>query len=88
MLWRLIGEVDDDDPNSIFTVETIDAKHYFDASGTYRFNDNYAVTFGIDNLLDDDPPLVGNGNNEQANTWPASYDVYGRSYFLRASATF
>jgi outer membrane receptor protein involved in Fe transport len=88
LLWRLIGEVDDDDPNSIFTVETIDSQHYFDASGSYRFTDNYMVTFGIDNLLDDDPPIVGNGNNEQANTWPASYDVYGRTYFLRASATF
>jgi len=88
LLWRQVGEVNDDDPANTFTVEKIDGQAYFDASGTYRFSDNYAVTFGIDNLLDEEPPIVGNGNNEQANTWPATYDVYGRTYFLRASADF
>ena len=88
LLWRMIGEVTDDDPNNTYTVETIDSQSYFDASGSYRFSDNYTVTFGIDNLLDDEPPIVGNGNNEQANTWPATYDVFGRTFFLRASAEF
>ena len=59
-----------------------------DVSGSYRFTDNYTLTLGIDNLLDEEPPIVGNGNNEQANTWPATYDVFGRTFFIRASAEF
>ncbi len=27
-------------------------------------------------------------NQEQANTYPATYDVFGRTYFLRMSADF
>ncbi len=87
LLWRLVGEVKDDDDDTTYFVEKIDPTHYFDASGTYRFSDNYAVTFGIDNLLDEEPPILGD-NQEQANTWPATYDVFGRTFFVRASAEF
>ena len=85
--WRYIGEVDDDDPDTNYTVENIDGQHYFDFAGTYRFNDNYSVTLGIDNLTDEDPPILGD-NQEQANTYPATYDVFGRTYFLRGSVDF
>ena len=87
LLWRMVGEVDDDDPGTTYTIESISAQHYFDASGTYRFNDNFALTIGIDNLADETPPILGD-NQEQANTWPATYDVFGRTWFLRASADF
>ena len=87
LLWRQVGEVTDDDPGTTYSVETIDSQAYFDASGTYRFTDSYAVTFGIDNLLDEEPPILGD-NQEQANTWPATYDVFGRTFFLRATAEF
>jgi iron complex outermembrane receptor protein len=87
LLWRQIGKVNDGEPDIDYTVEKIDATAYFDASGTYRFNDNYSITVGIDNLLDESPPILGD-NQEQANTWPATYDVFGRTFFLRASAEF
>ena len=87
LIWRYIGEVDDDDDGQTFFVETIDAESYFDASGSYRFNDNYSLSFGIDNLLDTEPPILGD-NQEQANTYPATYDVFGRTFFVRASAQF
>ncbi len=87
LLWRQVGEVNDDDPDTDYAVEKIDSQAYFDASGTYRFSDSYAVTFGIDNLLDETPPILGD-NQEQANTWPATYDVFGRTFFLRATAEF
>ena len=85
--WRYVGEVDDDDPDTNYTVENIDGENYFDFAGTYRFNDNYSLTLGIDNLLDEDPPILGD-NQEQANTYPATYDVFGRTYFLRGSVDF
>ena len=40
------------------------------------------MTVGIDNLLDEEPQVIGD-NQEQANTYPATYDVFGRTYFLR-----
>jgi outer membrane receptor protein involved in Fe transport len=85
--WRYVGETTDDDPGTEYSVEKIDGTSYFDAAGTYRFSDNYSITLGIDNLLDESPPILGD-NQEQANTWPATYDVFGRTYFLRATAEF
>ncbi len=85
--WRMIGEVDDDDDDETFFVETIDDTHYFDVVGAYRINEHIKVTLGIDNVLDEDPPILGD-NQEQANTWPATYDVFGRTYFARLLITF
>jgi iron complex outermembrane receptor protein len=87
LLWRNVGEVEDDDPGSAFTFEKIDSYNTFDLSGTYRFNDNYWVTVGVDNILDETPPILGD-NDEQANTYPATYDVFGRTLFIRATADF
>ncbi|MBT8094566.1 MAG: TonB-dependent receptor [Gammaproteobacteria bacterium] len=85
--WRYVGEVTDDDPDALYYAEKIDGTNYFDFAGTYRFSDNYSVTLGIDNLLDESPPILGD-NQEQANTYPATYDVFGRTFFLRATAEF
>jgi outer membrane receptor protein involved in Fe transport len=35
---------------------------------------------GVDNLLDEDPPIYPTW--QQANTDPATYDVLGRRYYL------
>jgi outer membrane receptor protein involved in Fe transport len=87
LLWRYIGEVDDDDEGTVYTVDKIDGTSYFDLSGTYYITDNYRVTAGIDNLLDEKPPVIGD-NDEQSNTYPATYDVFGRTYFVSLRATF
>jgi len=87
LAWRLVGEVDDDDDNTDYTVDSIDTTHYFDGSTTFDVNDNLAFTFGINNLFDEKPPVIGD-NDEQANTYPATYDVYGRTFFLNAKTRF
>ncbi|MFC4699853.1 TonB-dependent receptor domain-containing protein [Glaciecola siphonariae] len=87
LLWRYVGEVDDDDLETEYTVDKIDGTHYFDLAGTYYINDNYRVTAGIDNLLDEEPPVIGD-NDEQANTYPATYDVFGRTYYVSFRASF
>lgn len=84
LLWRHIGKVEDD-PG--FIVNEISATNYFDIQGSYNFTDNYRVTAGIDNMFDKAPPLIGS-NEQQANTWPATYDVFGRTYFVNLQATF
>lgn len=87
LLWRYIGEVNDDDPGTDYAVETIDGTSYFDASGSYQVNDTLTLTGGIDNLFDELPPILGD-NQEQANTYPATYDVFGRTFFVKATARF
>ena len=87
LLWRYVGEVDDDDDGTTFAVESLDAENYFDASVAYALTENYSFVFGIDNLFDTDPPIMGD-NAEQANTFPATYDVFGRTFFVRATAQF
>ncbi|MEO0817181.1 MAG: TonB-dependent receptor [Pseudomonadota bacterium] len=88
LLWRRVGEVSDDGGLGFqVAVEEIDAFDYFDLSGSYDVNDNLTLTGGIDNLLDEEPPILGD-NQEQANTYPATYDVFGRTFFVRATARF
>ena len=87
LLWRHIGSVDDDNDATVFAVESISSTDYFDASGQYAFNDNYSIVFGIDNLLDEEPPILGD-NQAQANTYPSTYDVFGRTYYMKFAAEF
>ena len=89
VVWRYIGSTDDDGGlgAQVLTVTELDAENYFDASGVWDINDNFSLTAGIDNLFDKNPPILGN-NQEQANTFPATFDVFGRTYFARATARF
>ena len=59
----------------------------FDAAGRYSFGDHWEVRFGIDNLLDKDPPIVNlrtvaEGYTQTGVTNAAFYDVLGRRYYV------
>jgi outer membrane receptor protein involved in Fe transport len=61
----------------------------FNLSAGYEFSDAISMRFGIDNLLDKQPPVVGAQpgiTNGTGNTNPSVYDVLGRSYFLSVKA--
>lgn len=85
--WRFVGDTEDDSVANVFATETLDNVSYFDLSGSYVINDNFRVAAGINNLADEQPPLLGS-NGEQANTFPAVYDVFGRTYFVSVTANF
>ena len=89
LVWRLIGSTDDDGSLAplVVTTDSLSTEHYFDASGSWDISDNFLMTVGVDNVLDTDPPILGN-NQEQANTFPATFDVFGRTYFLKGTARF
>ena len=70
--------------------ETLDAQNYLDLSGRYDLFENTVVRAGVNNILDEDPPLSsivgtapGNGN-----TYPQIYDAFGRYIFLGATVDF
>lgn len=85
--WEFIGEVADDDDATDYVVEDLDATSYFTLSGSWDVNDNLRLTLGIDNLLDEEPPIIGD-NQEQANTYPATYDPFGRTIYGSAKIRF
>lgn len=47
--------------------------------------DTWSLTFGVNNVADEDAPLAVNTGN---NTYPALFDVIGRSYFVGVNARF
>ena len=85
--WEFIGEIADDNDDVDYVVEDLDAASYFNLSGSWDVNDNLRFTLGIDNLLDEEPPIIGS-NQEQANTYPATYDPFGRTLFGSAKIRF
>jgi outer membrane receptor protein involved in Fe transport len=92
-LWRYLGETEDDriDLSGVaantLAAPKIDSTNYFDLSGSWRFTENARVNFGVRNLFEEDAPLVGDVA-EQSNTFPETYDVFGRRYFVSASYKF
>ena len=81
--WEHIGETTSDDGGR----DEIDAFNYFNLNGAWDINDNLRLSGGIDNLLDEEPPILGS-NAEQANTFPATYDVFGRTVYVNAKVRF
>lgn len=89
--WRYIDEValkGNTDPDSINA--TLDAQNYFDLAGRWSATDYLTFRAGVNNVLDEDPPLSsvvgtapGNGN-----TYPQVYDALGRYVFLNATLEF
>lgn len=91
--WRHLGAIDiqteefkDIDPR--FT--SIDAHNYLDLSASYNLTNSVKLSVGVDNLLDKEPPVVGNDvgdtSSNSGNTFPGNYDTLGRIY--RATVNF
>ena len=64
-----------------------DSYSYFDLNFATNLDNDLDIIFGINNILDDDPPINGYigyvpGN---ANTFPAFYDSLGRFIYLKIS---
>lgn len=79
--WRHLGKVRDDDDTTDYFVENLKSKDYIDLAFAFNITDQYTLTAGVNNLFDIKPTLIGS-NQEQANTYPAVYDVLGRDYFV------
>ncbi len=96
---RYVGEVTDDryllplrrgaTPPAFdsLTNPVVDPQHYFDVSFRYELGDKIQFFGGINNVEGKDPPVLGSAT-VRANTWPATYDILGRQYFLGATVAF
>ncbi len=93
LLWRYIGDVEDDDPSFLYGTEKVGAMNYFDLSFGWEFNENVSMGFGVDNLLDEEPNEKiasgqQGGNGEQSNTYPTAYDVLGQFFWASLKVSF
>lgn len=87
--WRHIGAVDLDNGVTTRVDSTLDAQNYFDLAGTWAVKDWAAFRFGVNNVLDQDPPLSASvGTTGNGNTYPQSYDAMGRYVFLGLTLDF
>jgi iron complex outermembrane recepter protein len=67
-----------------FTNPVVDAQNYFDISGSFDVGEKLELFGGVNNIVGDDPPVLGS-STIRANTWPATYDILGRFFFIGAT---
>ncbi len=93
-----IEEVQANDPGSGAQIETfkkfqtIGAYDYFDLYASANLWENVSLNFGVTNVLDKDPPVVGNEagttSTNSGNTFPSVYDTIGRVYTVGLNVKF
>jgi len=87
--WRYIGAVDIDTGATGRVDSTLDAQNYIDLAGQWAAKDWVSFRFGVNNVLDDDPPLSASvGTTGNGNTYPQTYDALGRYFFVGATLDF
>ncbi|WP_374470951.1 TonB-dependent receptor plug domain-containing protein [Phenylobacterium sp.] len=94
--WRYVGDVESDARIDGGTYNGRDAKltdkNYFDLAGTWGVRENMTLRFGVNNVLDNEPPLVSQSNCPSGpcngNTYPQTYDALGRYLFVGLRADF
>jgi len=88
--WRFLSSVTDDryfynsTPLNQMTNPVIPNYHYFDVSASYDIADNLTFSAGINNIFALKPPVPA--KNNYGNTWPATYDAFGQTFFINLTA--
>jgi len=72
---------------STLTNPSFDAMNYFDLSATFDLGDKAEIYAGVNNVLDEDPPIVA-GFGGYGNTFPATYDYAGMTVFMGVNVSF
>ena len=76
LLWRYASKVTGDNPELVgFALPSTD---YFDLAAVWDPTDSVSLRLGINNLSDEDPPIIPYGSG---NTFPEAYDALGRYIF-------
>lgn len=100
--WRYIGRVSFDGNSTDVSLNDgysydykdshISDYNYFDLAGQWNVSKGVTLRFGVNNILDKDPPIIDSGNlgissspYGNGNTYPGVYDALGRTFFLGAT---
>lgn len=87
--WRYLGAVHDTQDSGLL-VTRIPGISYFDFTVGAQVTDKTQVRLGIQNAFNKQSPIVGEAINDYVagNTFPNTYDVMGRTFFINVSAGF
>jgi hypothetical protein len=95
LLWRHIGAMDaqSNEAASLFSsFRSVSSNNYADLSVAYAFQDWARVSLLITNLMDEDPPILGNETGSTSfnsgNTFPSLFDTVGRMYSINVKFMF
>jgi outer membrane receptor protein involved in Fe transport len=83
--WRYYGAVTYIGEDDLLAGDTMGAQNYLDLNAVFRFLETHDVVVGVNNVLDEEPPLVGSSLATNANTVAGFYDTLGRFLFARAT---
>ena len=100
LTWRHLSGLENDafsvgyynPPRNYVLKPTIKAYNYFDLAARFEVADQLQFRFGVDNLFNKKPPVLGNdyGGTAQnsGNTYPATYDPLGRFFTAGVNVKF
>ena len=93
--WRHINGVEMEESQAEKSFEafrSIESYDYFDLFASYYATENIVVNFGIDNIFEKEPPVVGgeagSTRANSGNTFPSNYDVLGRKFKMGIKVQF
>ncbi len=102
--WRYVGKLSTstprrasrrlNDPAHVYAVDShLPAESYpRSREASWRIKDGYTARIGVNNVFDQDPPLIGSHNLPavigSGNTFPQYYDALGRYMFINITADF
>jgi len=80
--WRYYSAVDYEGDVDTLADDELTDFNYFDLNATFRFMGAHRLVFGVNNVFDEEPPLVGGTLVSNANTVAGFYDTLGRFLFV------
>ena len=84
VMWRYTSAVEGE---GRFSVD-IPKVNYVDLAAVWQVADNAKIYAGINNLTDQEPPIVGTSGGDNGNTYPGLYDALGRYLFVGVGMEF
>jgi outer membrane receptor protein involved in Fe transport len=100
--WRMVGKVQHERNSNDEALtgappqlsDKVKAQHYFDWATTYSFGDHYHLRVGVNNIFDNDPPLMTSSAGGcpagpcNGNTYPGTWDALGRYVYAGVTLDF
>lgn len=80
--WQHLPGIDRT-PSQSLDIRNVESHDQFDLFSNWTFGDFYTLRFGVDNLLDEQPEVVGaSSSDNNLGSTNGNYDPFGRRYYV------